>query len=378
MQTAQLMTLFQNMMAQQKTNFVKPSNGSKEDSFNDLIQQKKDQISDAGKPEKPTNDLQKPQDTDDKPQAPAQEEDTAVSERDLLAASVAAQLVQIVPAQVQSPVTQQVEQPVLATPAVETSAAPIVTQAPVQQQSPLANASEAPLAQQQAAPTVQQPVQAEAKAETKTAQASPLSQNVQTVAQEQPVVERSAQTQEAPLQNAQSKDEIVSQAAAPQAEQPVFQIKDAVPVKVGEAQPTVDAEAPDMEAKLATHIEKGLQSVGDKIEIRLTPENLGTITVEMTAKGGQIGLVIHTENAKTASLLSQHAGSLGALVENRTGETVNIQVQQQQPQQHSYDGHNRQQQEQHAHQQHQQHSRQQEDDFAQQLRLGLFSVQTAS
>ena len=80
------------------------------------------------------------------------------------------------------------------------------------------------------------------------------------------------------------------------------------------------------------------------IRDRLKPEHLGQITIELTQHGDKLGVVIYAENSKTVSLLAQHAGSLGVLMEDRTGQNVNIQVQQQeQQQQPQYDGHNQQQ-----------------------------------
>lgn len=91
---------------------------------------------------------------------------------------------------------------------------------------------------------------------------------------------------------------------------------------------------------IADTVRAELKNTGDKVEIQLKPEHLGKITIELTQTAGGIGLLIHADNAKTASLLAQHAGNLGALLEDRTGQHVQIQVPQQEHQQPQYDGHN--------------------------------------
>ena len=160
-----------------------------------------------------------------------------------------------------------------------------------------------------------------------------------------------------------------------QQEQPLFRDVETVPVKVGDATPTVDVDAPDMEKQLADTIQANLSKVGDKVQIQLQPENLGHITIELVQHGGKIGLAIVADNAKTTSLLAQHAGNLGALLEDRTGQTVHVQVQQQEPEQQQYDGHNQQNRQQQEQQQsHSQQSKAEQDSFLGQLRLGLYQL----
>ena len=66
------------------------------------------------------------------------------------------------------------------------------------------------------------------------------------------------------------------------AQEPVFQEVETAPVKVGETYEPVDTQEPDMEAKLADTIRTAVQSGAEKVEIRLMPENLGRLTIEMT------------------------------------------------------------------------------------------------
>ena len=65
-------------------------------------------------------------------------------------------------------------------------------------------------------------------------------------------------------------------------EQTVFRETQATPVKVGERYETVDTQKPDMEAKLADTIRQAAQTGTERVEIRLTPVNLGAVTIEMT------------------------------------------------------------------------------------------------
>lgn len=155
-------------------------------------------------------------------------------------------------------------------------------------------------------------------------------------------------------------------------EQPVFQKVETVPVKVGEAVATVDTSVPDMESQLADQIQATLKLVGDKVEIQLKPENLGLITIELIQTGGKMGLVLHAESAKTTSLLAQHAGGLSAVLEDRTGQVVQVQVQRQDGQQPQYDGRGQQQQQQPRRQQ---QSKEEQDSFLGQLRLGLYQME---
>ena len=228
-----------------------------------------------------------------------------------------------------------------------------------------------PMAQEMAKPAQQKPVE------------QPLQQAEQAVdAQAEPEVRVQTETKQdshdfVKQDNTESKDTNVRVDTA-QAEQPLFREIEATPIKVAENTHTVDTEAPDMDVQLADKVQATLKQVGDKVEIQLTPEHLGKITIELTQTASGIGLVVHAETAKTTSLLAQHAGNLGALLENRTGEQVQVQVPQQENQQQNYDGHNRQQHEQqqnHAH--NEQMDKDEQDSFLGQLRLGLFQMENA-
>ena len=167
----------------------------------------------------------------------------------------------------------------------------------------------------------------------------------------------------------QTDDTFQLYAGTEQEARPLFQDVKAMPVKVGETY-VVDTQAPTMDAKLAGQLETALEAGAQRVELRLTPENLGTVVVEMTrTQDGALHVVIHTSTEKAASLLSQHSAALGELLQsNHSQNTVQVTVQhpeenqQFQQNQSQHHGQNAPQQE---------HRRQRSEDFLQQLRLGL-------
>lgn len=159
--------------------------------------------------------------------------------------------------------------------------------------------------------------------------------------------------------------------------QPLFKDVKAAPVKVGENF-RLDTEQPEMDNQLADAIRFAAQQGLKQIEIRLSPENLGNLTIRLTqAADGTLEVVLHTANNKAASLLNQHLDSLNQALQayGQTETRVEVQrsedSQQAQHQQADPDGHNRQQQQQQQRQEH--HAR--SEDFLQRLRLGLFSLE---
>lgn len=158
--------------------------------------------------------------------------------------------------------------------------------------------------------------------------------------------------------------------------QPLFDDTEAMPQRVGDA-PVVETESGDVETKLATKLQQALSNGNQRVEIRLTPENLGRVVVEMQKdSAGVLQVVLHTETSQAAKLLSEHSGALGLLLQNTQHTEVRVEVQQpqqdqpsqQQPDQNGSHGRDQQQQQQH---------RQQTDPerFLQQLRLGLLPTQ---
>lgn len=163
-------------------------------------------------------------------------------------------------------------------------------------------------------------------------------------------------------------------------QQSVFHEAKAAPVKVGESYESVDTQAPDMEEQLARTIQQTVQTGGEKVEIRLTPENLGALTIEMTKDAsGALQVVLHASNSRAAGLLSAHLDGLHTALQSYGPEPVHVEVQRNQDSQQQHfqhadpDGR--------GNQQHQQQERRQEQtggedfDFLQKLRLGLFGAE---
>ena len=155
--------------------------------------------------------------------------------------------------------------------------------------------------------------------------------------------------------------------------QPLFRNVETVPVKVGETSET-DTTQPDLDAQLAKQIGTTLEDGAQQVKIQLTPESLGALTIDLTrTQDGALQVVLHTTTEKAANLLSQHTENLGALLQNNTQNTVQIEVQRQEQNQ-QFQQQSQQQNQQHG--QGQQHSRRQQsgEDFLQQLRLGLVTL----
>ncbi|MGO5114628.1 flagellar hook-length control protein FliK [Candidatus Avoscillospira sp. LCP25S3_F1] len=152
---------------------------------------------------------------------------------------------------------------------------------------------------------------------------------------------------------------------------PLFTDTETMPQRVGDA-PVIDTESGDLESKLATKLNEALSKGSQRVEIRLTPENLGRVVIEMQRDPeGVLQVVLRTENSQAAKLLSEHSSALGLMLQNTQHTEVRVEVQQSQQNQNS-----QQQPDQNGGQgrgQQQQQRRQQADPerFLQQLRLGL-------
>jgi len=156
-------------------------------------------------------------------------------------------------------------------------------------------------------------------------------------------------------------------------ETPVFEDVKAVPVKVGEA-PRTETEQP-VEEQIMPRLTEALQNGETHVEIQLTPENLGKVTVELTmSKDGGLVVQLHAENRETQNLLSKNTAGLEALLGRETAQEVRVEV----PRQEESQRQDLYEQQQEQHQRHQQEERRRQEtrgeDFFQQLRLGLIPL----
>ena len=162
---------------------------------------------------------------------------------------------------------------------------------------------------------------------------------------------------------------------AQQAPQPLFHDVKAAPVKVGEVYDAARTEETNVVKQVDNGVAQALEKGESMVRIQLNPENLGSVTVEITRSAeGIIRVALNAHSGETRNLLERHAGELQGLLSGRTQQNVEVNVQRQQESQqnqnHNYDGHNG-----HAQDGEQQHRRQHKQDgsvdFIQQLRLGL-------
>ena len=160
-------------------------------------------------------------------------------------------------------------------------------------------------------------------------------------------------------------------------ERPVFHDVRSAPVKVGETYETLDTQKPDMEQNLADTIQAAAQSVVQRVEIHLAPQNLGSLTIEMVKDvNGALQVVLHASNSKAMGVLNQHLDGLQAALRNYNQEEVRVQVQHNDESQEQHfkqadpDGRGNQQRQQEK-EHHEEHTG---DAFMQKLRLGLFGT----
>lgn len=170
-------------------------------------------------------------------------------------------------------------------------------------------------------------------------------------------------------------DDVKVENAPRQTEQPVFHEVKSVPVKVGETLDTADAESPKLDAQLTQSVTDALKDGAKQVKLQLNPENLGTLTIDLTqTQDGALQVVLHTTTDKAADLLGRHAESLGAMLQGNTQSAVTVQVQRQEQTQQFQQF---QQNAQHQQQDQPRHNsrRQSGEDFLQQLRLGLVTLE---
>jgi flagellar hook-length control protein FliK len=167
--------------------------------------------------------------------------------------------------------------------------------------------------------------------------------------------------------------------APTQGEQPVFQNVETTMIKVAEAPaPESTEETAPVEKQITDQLTQALEQGESKVEVRLTPESLGNVTVEVTQqKNGALSVVLTAENDHTRTLLQQHMGNLQELLGSQGQKEVQVEVSRQQESQQqnnaAYDGRNGGQNGQQQEQRQQNHQ-QQDQNFLQQLRLGLIPL----
>lgn len=184
--------------------------------------------------------------------------------------------------------------------------------------------------------------------------------------------------EERPVEASQDQPEEIDMQEAWTGSRPVFRANDAMPEKVGENYETLAPEAEDAPQKLAATLNQALEQGQSRVSIQLNPANLGQLTVEITRDaGGALSVVMSTVNEKAAALLRQHSGALQSAMMESVQAPVTVEVQQPQQAEESNqflnpDGQNNQ--NQHQQQRQEQQHKGSNEDFLQQLRLGLVEL----
>ena len=137
---------------------------------------------------------------------------------------------------------------------------------------------------------------------------------------------------------------------------------------------TLDATEPDFAPRLAKAITEAEQEGARHVELKLAPEHLGKLSVELTqGKDGVLHIVFHAENEQAMKLLQEHSATLVSMLHgSHSGE---IQVEVPRPQQGEQPWQQPEQQPGQQHGRNPQEQRQSTEDFLQQLRLGLLGVE---
>lgn len=160
-------------------------------------------------------------------------------------------------------------------------------------------------------------------------------------------------------------------------QRPLFGPMDAIPVPVGDAAVDLTAPAQQVETQMANLIRTSMSEGGEHLEIKLQPEQLGTVVVEFDrTPEGVLHVVLHAESEQAAKLLGDHASALGALLQDSNQGQAYVEVTHMQQ---SYQESWQQMDQNSGHRQgQQQHQRQtphsDPESFAQQLRLGLVEM----
>lgn len=157
---------------------------------------------------------------------------------------------------------------------------------------------------------------------------------------------------------------------------PLFEDVKATPVKVAEPmRETVELEAPDAKIQLSEHLTAAIDLSQNKVELTLTPESLGKLTVEISRDGnGALSIVLSAANPKAAALLERHAGGLQELLAANTKTDVRVEVQESQESPRQFlnpDGNPNERQQGQQHREEKAHKESDGADFLQRLRLGL-------
>lgn len=350
--TLQGMWQVQNLLASGKAD-----NAAGKSSFQNMLEQRR---SDAAGTSQQADGSQKTDVADSEPSAKPQDYEDAAPDEQALAMGQALLADPFVPVQT-APVVQTVPQtltPVQS--AVQTEAAAVTVPAAVQ-----------------AGPdSVPQPADAQAQVQPVSVPAAGDAELTAPVTAADPSANADSLSGEDMAQTdtqSEPKAQIDSAPVVENWQAPLFRDVQSAPVRVGDATVDMTAPADEVRGALTRTLKQAVEQGDDYVQIRLTPENLGTVVAEFTRHpDGALHVVLRAENEQTARMLSDHASTLGMMLQDGVRGEVRVEVphvpQEQTAWQNPDQGGGRQQQQQ---QQQQRTPRQEAETFLQQLRLGL-------
>ena len=141
-----------------------------------------------------------------------------------------------------------------------------------------------------------------------------------------------------------------------------------IKVKVGDMQKAGSAE---FTKAVAENIEI-MKNGADSYEIQLDPENLGKIKVNISFEQGQTNISLTCTNARTAGLLAENASMLAQIIQENNGTSASVNVQDESGYLSQEKGGNQNQQ---SHQQRQNQSSDENQEFSDQIKLGLWEIE---
>ena len=141
-----------------------------------------------------------------------------------------------------------------------------------------------------------------------------------------------------------------------------------IKVKVGDMQKAGSAEFTKAVAESIEIMKNG----ADSYEIQLDPENLGKIKVNISFEQGQTNISLTCTNARTAGLLAENASMLAQIIQENNGTSASVNVQDESGYLSQEKGENQNQQ---SHQQRQNQSSDENQEFSDQIKLGLWEIE---
>ncbi len=362
----QVNTFIQGMLSMGTPNAGQPGQGS---SPEEIAQQFEDMLveqSQQNRQEKPAPKKDAAQ-AEKKPQEAPKGQGEAVEEK---GAQVAAGLVVNQPVVLLDVAAPEEAQPVMQ---VVDPLAGMAEEAPVVQEilAPAEELTAAPTEQTAEAPVLETGFQEEMQ-QVPTVEAQPEAQEVQVEVKPQEQKAEALRGEEAPQVEAEKPQDVPEEDVEVQA-RPVFHEEERTPVKVGESYEPVAPEEPEAPRQLADRLVQMLTQGDNRVEIALSPENLGRMTIEITRlQDGALHVVLGAVSQKATALLQQNSANLHSLLAASNDGEVRIEVQQQEPQQPLNQFLNPDEQgKQQPQQQHKPQKQAESEDFIQQLRLGL-------